>query len=125
MKPNHEVVLFTELFESFFSILSTLRGKSLSIFRALNLGLQRTFGDVVADILTGGRVSRVVVVLFLKIFLRLSDHMMLSKWMEDDESLDIFMHDMWELAEECDDDELTEWLTVVFERRYCDNIRDS
>jgi hypothetical protein len=108
-----------------FFILSTLRGKSLSIFRALNLGLQRTFGDVVADILTGGRVSRVVVVLFLKIFLRLSDHMMLSEWMEDDESLDIFMQDMWELAEEYDDDELTEWLTVVFERRYCDNIRDS
>lgn len=89
------------------------------------MGLQRTFGDVVADILTGGRVSRVVVVLFLKIFLRLSDHMMLSEWMEDDESLDIFMQDMWELAEEYDDDELTEWLTVVFERRYCHNFRDS
>lgn len=72
--------------------------------------VNKEFREFVADVLTGERVSRVVSVLFLKIFLRFCDRRRLGEGIGDDEVLHGFVRDMWELAEEYDDDELTELL---------------
>ena len=68
----------------------------------------------VASVLVDSEISKLVVIAFLKLLLRLCDLNELRQWAFSGEAISQeFLMRMWLLADECDDDELREYLAPL------------